>query len=174
MKLYKYLLISIIVFTLFILSQSYDLDTNRLSTPNDKINELLKSSKKAKYDYVSGIKFNGLSYIHFPYLECLPDLIISDYQEKECKDPSKKHYIDNFKYPDIRLKKVISTDNTYEVYISSNIGRRFTIEGYRDVNNDGYMDIIMMVTETSDGTILTMSPVILTKKGSNSQLQVIK
>lgn len=147
-----------------------------------KVENLLSSPADAKYDYVSDINFNGLSYSKFPYLECLPDLILSDYQRQECKNPSKRHFIDKFKYPDLKLSKVLDTNNIYQVKMededsctdSFRLGRLFSIEGYRDVNNDGYMDIIMVITElTEDKTTLTMSPVVLSRY-ENGNLFVIK
>jgi hypothetical protein len=144
-----------------------------------KLYKILNAPKQVKYDFVSDINFDGLSYSNFPYLDCYPDLIISGYQEQECKNPSKQKYIDNFKYPDINLKKASYGDNYYEVILSDSktgffdIGRRFSIEGYRDVNKDGYMDIVMVVTEITGGTMLTMSLIVLTKQSKDDKLKLI-
>jgi hypothetical protein len=145
-----------------------------------KVQKILDdSSTEAKYDFVGNINFDGLSYSEFPYLDCSPGLIVSGYQKKECKDTSKQKYIDNFKYPDIPLKKTSYGDNYYEVLISDSktnffdIGRSFSIEGYRDVNNDGYMDIVIVVKEMTGGTMLIMSNVVLTRFSKNGKLKII-
>lgn len=145
---------------------------NKPSSIDNKVQVLLEKSKYAKYDYVSSIDFDGLSYEKIPFLDCLPDFIISTYQEKDCQDPSKQKYIDSFQYPDIKLKK--TSRNTYKVKISKNINRIFTIKGYRDINGDGYMDIILVVSELDSNTILTRGVVVLTKlKKHSSSIKIV-
>lgn len=163
-----------------------------------KVNEYLEKPNNSKYDFVSNIDFSKLSYSEFPFIECIHSAY-SNEQIEACKNLSQKEK-DTYRYPaakiehdngyyyvefipELILRTIEDTRGNYtsKFVLNKNINqdtdkskREFVIRGYSDVNEDGFLDMIIVVTDLGSWTLLAQSTIVLTKFSENGRLKVIE
>ena len=159
------------------------------------VDKYLQKNKDVDFDYVSDINFEQLSLKSIPFFNCTHGVVSGD-QVEACEKMSNDFKM-NFEYPDVKFKNY--SNNTFEITYNSNlelvasqdskgnytsdyivsdkenyqIKQLFSIEGYADINNDNYLDMIIVITDLFGGTMLVQTPIILTRFSANTSLKLI-
>ena len=134
-----------------------------------------KQAKSAKYDFVSDLKLNELYYSDLPYIEC--DISLTGIEEIEyCESLTTKelNLKTNTKIPFKVIEPEVEDDFCCVLY--DEMGNSFlSVEFlyYRDVNLDGYMDIIARVDYTQ-GSANIPSILIFSKKNKDSRMVLLR